>query len=308
MKKIMSLFVILISLPFSIFAKDITVAVSMSSFDDNFLTIVRNAIKTKADAQGGVVVQFEDAKTDVAQQIQQVENFVSQGVDVIILNPVDTKGVKPMIKLAESANIPLVFVNRKPEIELGENMAYVGSDSKLAGTLQMEAIAEKLGGKGNVYVLMGVLSSEATRDRTAGVEEIVAKYPDMKVIDKQTAKFQRKEAIDVVTDWVLSGEKIDAIASNNDEMAIGAIMALKQSGKTDVVIAGIDGTPDAIEFMKKGDLSLTIFQDAFGQGEGALDAALKLVKGEKTEKDILVPYQVITPENYQDFIDANKMK
>jgi inositol transport system substrate-binding protein len=257
-------------------------------------------------ADGNVSGQFEDAKGDIAQQIQQIENFVSQGVDAIILNPVDTQGVKPMIKLAEKAKIPLVFVNRKPEVALPAGMAYVGSDSKLAGKLQMEELAKLMNGKGNVMILMGELSSEATRDRTRGVEEVAANYPGIKIVDKQTAKFFRKEAVDVTTDWILSGQQIDAIASNNDEMAIGAILALKQAKKSGVLVAGVDGTPDALEFIKKGDLALSVFQDAKGQGEGAVQTAVQLVKGEKVESNVLIPYQLITQANYQQFADKNK--
>lgn len=255
---------------------------------------------------GNVSGQFEDAKGDIAQQIQQIENFVSQGVDAIILNPVDTQGVKPMIKLAESAKIPLVFVNRRPEVTLPAGMAYVGSDSKLAGKLQMEELAKLMNGKGNVMILMGELSNEATRDRTRGVEEVAAKYPGIKILDKQTAKWGRKEAVDITTDWVLTGQQIDAIASNNDEMAIGAILALKQAKKSGVLVAGVDGTPDALEFIKKGDLALSVFQDAKGQGEGAVQTAIQLVKGEKVESNVLIPYQLITKANYQEFADKNR--
>lgn len=283
-------------------AKELRVGVTMAYFDDNFLTLLRQSMQGKMTEEG-VKGQFEDAKGDIAQQIQQVENFVSQGVDAIIINPVDTQGVKPMIKLAHDAKIPLVFVNRHPEIAMPQGVAYVGSDSALAGRLQMEELANKLQGKGNVMILMGELSSEATRDRTKGVEEVAAKYPDIHIIDKQVAKFFRKEAVDVTTDWMLSGQKIDAIAANNDEMAIGAILALKQAKKPGVLIGGIDGTPDALEFIKKGDLSVSIFQDAKGQGIGAVDTTIKLIKGQPVESDVLIPYQVITKENYQDFMN-----
>ncbi|MFW2971338.1 sugar ABC transporter substrate-binding protein [Serratia marcescens] len=306
LKKLIAASVLMCMLPASVLAKDIKIGVSMAYFDDNFLTILRQSMQNKMKADGNVSGQFEDAKGDIAQQIQQIENFVSQGVDAIILNPVDTQGVKPMIKLAEKAKIPLVFVNRKPEVALPAGMAYVGSDSKLAGKLQMEELAKLMNGKGNVMILMGGLSSEATRDRTRGVEEVAANYPGIKIIDKQTAKFFRKEAVDVTTDWILSGQQIDAIASNNDEMAIGAILALKQAKKSGVLVAGVDGTPDALEFIKKGDLALSVFQDAKGQGEGAVQTAVQLVKGEKVESNVLIPYQLITQANYQQFADKNK--
>ncbi len=155
-------------------------------------------------------------------------------MDAIIVNPVDTNAVKPIMDQATKAGIPLVFVNRRPQAELTDKMAYVGSDSILAGRLQMEALAKAMNGKGNVAILLGDLANESTRDRTKGVEEVVAKYPNIKIVQKQTAKFTRNDAVDVVSNWMTSGEDIQAIASNNDEMAIGALQAL---GKTRTIFS-----------------------------------------------------------------------
>lgn len=116
----------------------------------------------------GVKSQIEDAKGDVSQQLQQVQNFIGQGMDAIIVNPVDTNAVKPIMDQATKAGIPLVFVNRRPQAELTDKMAYVGSDSILAGRLQMEALAKAMNGKGNVAILLGDLANESTRDRTKG--------------------------------------------------------------------------------------------------------------------------------------------
>jgi len=115
-------------LPAAAMAKDISVGVSMAVFDDNFLTIVRNAVQNEMK-KDGVKGQIEDAKGDVAQQLQQVQNFIGQGVDAIIVNPVDTDAVKPIIDQASKAGVALVFVNRKPQAQLGDKMAFVGSDS-----------------------------------------------------------------------------------------------------------------------------------------------------------------------------------
>lgn len=134
-------------------------------------------------------------------------------MDAIIVNPVDTNAVKPIMDQATKAGIPLVFVNRRPQAELTDKMAYVGSDSILAGRLQMEALAKAMNGKGNVAILLGDLANESTRDRTKGVEEVVAKYPNIKIVQKQTAKFTRNDAVDVVSNWMTSGEDIQAIAS-----------------------------------------------------------------------------------------------
>ena len=133
-------------LPAAVMAKDLSVGVSMALFDDNFLTILRTAMQKEMQKEG-VKSQVEDAKGDVAQQLQQVQNFIGQGVDAIIVNPVDTNAVKPIIDQATKAGIPLVFVNRRPQVPLTDKMAYVGSDSVLAGRLQMEALAKAMNGK-----------------------------------------------------------------------------------------------------------------------------------------------------------------
>ncbi len=251
-------------LPAVVMAKDVSIGVSMALFDDNFLTILRTSMQ-KEMKKDGVKSQIEDAKGDVSQQLQQVQNFIGQGVDAIIVNPVDTNAVKPIMDQATKAGIPLVFVNRRPQAELTDKMAYVGSDSILAGRLQMEALAKAMNGKGNVAILLGDLANESTRDRTKGVEEVVAKYPNIKIVQKQTAKFTRNDAVDVVSNWMTSGEDIQAIASNNDEMAIGALQALGKN-PNHILIAGVDGTPDALQMLKSGKMIATIFQDAKGQG------------------------------------------
>lgn len=305
LNKRLSALALLCLLPVSVLARDLTIGVTMDHFDDNFQTILRQAMQKRINDVGGVKGQFEDAKGDSAQQLQQVESFIGQGVDAIIVTPTDTQAMKPIVARAKSAGIPLVFVNRRPEVPLLDGMAYVGSDPRLAGKMQMEALAKQMNGKGNVFILMGNLSGEDTRERTKGVEEVAATLPGIKILDKQTALFFRKEANDVTTNWLLTGQKIDAIVANNDEMAIGAILALGQMKKKDVLVAGIDGTPDALQFIRQGNLNLTVFQDASGQDNGAVDAAISLLKGQKVEKQTFIPYQLITHDNYQQFAQRN---
>jgi len=292
---------------FSVQAKEMKVGVALANFDLNFISILRSqmALELKKEDLDG---QFVDAKGDVALQAQQVDDFINQGVDAIILNPVDTQGVKPMMNAASSAGIPLIFVNRKPEVKLPTGMAYVGSDSALGGEMEMEALAKKMQYKGNVAILMGALSNEEARERTRATEAVIAKYKEMKVVEKQTAKWQRNEAVDVVSSWLLNGTPINAIAANNDEMAIGAIMALNQAGNKDILVAGIDGTPDGVKFVQSGRMTLTIFQDARGQATGAVKVARALLDKKKVETYNWIPYKTITPENYQQFKNAGQSR
>ncbi|ODL83911.1 substrate-binding domain-containing protein [Serratia marcescens] len=286
-------------------AKNYQVGVALANFDLNFVSILRSQMARELAAQQ-LQGQFVDAKGDVALQVQQVDDLINQGVDAIILNPVDTQGVQPMIAAAKRAAIPLIFVNRKPEVPLSGATAYVGSDSALSGRLQMEALAKKMNYRGNVAILMGALSNEETRERTRAVEAVIAKHKELKVVEKQTAKWQRNEAVDVVSGWLLNGVPIDAIAANNDEMAIGAIMALKQAKKNGVRVAGIDGTPDGLQFIKNGDLAVTIFQDAKAQAIGAVQVTRAMLDHAKTESYNWVPYATVTRENYPQFAQMNQ--
>lgn len=284
------------------FAKT-TIGVTMSSFDDNFLTYLREAMAAEAKAKG-VDIQFEDGQKDVVKQISQVENFIAQKVDVMIVNPIDSAATRNITEKAMKAGIKLIYVNRLPEEKLPEGVVYVGSDENVSGKMQGEYLAKKLNGKGNVAIMMGELSTEAARTRTKGVKAVFAQYPDIKIVEEQTANWQRAEGMNLMSNWITTGKKIDAVASNNDEMAIGAIMALQQAGVAPgkVLVGGVDATPDALVEMKKGTMAVTVFQDAKGQGTSAIDTAVKMVNGEKTEQFVMTPFQLVTPENYKDFM------
>ncbi len=280
-----------------------TIGVTMDKFDDNFLTSVRNAIDAEAKAKG-VTVQDEDANDDTGKQISQIQNFIAQKVDAIIVNPVDTSATPKMTQLAAAAKIPLVYVNRKPEDkELPPGVAFVGSNEKVSGTLEGEALAQCLHDKGNIVIMEGQLSNNAALDRTADIEEVMKKHPDVKIIEKQTAEWDRNKAIDLMNNWITSGDKINGVASNNDEMAIGAILALKQAGidpKT-MCVGGVDATADGLAEIANGNLYVTVFQNSKGQGKGAIDTALALIKGDKVPSTVDVPFEKVTKDNYKQY-------
>lgn len=292
-------------LPASAFAQTPSIGVSLSAFD-TFLTIVRSGMAKEAENQK-VKIQFEDANNDVGRQVSQVENFIAQRVSAIVVNPVDTAATKRISAAARKAGIPLVYVNRKPDEKMGNGTVFVGSDSLVAGRLQMEELARRLNGKGNVAIMVGALSSDAAIDRTKGVKEVAKKFPGIKIVEEQVADFDRKKGIDLMAKWLSAGVKIDAIAANNDEMALGALIAMKQakvSPKT-VLVAGVDATPDALSSMKSNELALTVFQDAKGQGTGAVQAAMKMVKKEKLPDMNMIPYELVVQDNIAKYISKN---
>lgn len=289
-----------------------TIGVSISNFDDNFLTILREAIATSADEREGVTVQFLDGRREVGRQLDQVNNFAAEGVDGIIIAPVDSAATTPMTQAAERAGIPVVYVNNLPaDLEaLPPNQVFVGSRETDAGRLQGEEICRQLQETGveqaQAVILMGDLSNQATRARTDSAKEAFA-TPEcsfIEVTDEQTAVWQRTLASDLMTNWISAGVQPDAVVANNDEMAIGAILAMQSAGIDlgNVVVGGVDATPDALLAMAAGELDVTVFQNAAGQGQGALDAVLALIAGEDVPRETWVPFELVTPENFREYV------
>lgn len=284
-------------------AAPVKVGVSIANFDDTFLTYMMDGMKAYAKAHSSEVeITFTDAKEDMAKQLDQVENFIVQKKDAIIIVPVDTSATAPMTKNIVGKNIKAVYVNRNPG-NLPDGAYYVGSEEIVAGRLQMEFLGEKLKGKGNVAILMGKLDNEGALKRTAGNEEVQKnKYPGIKILDKQTGLWQRNEGLAKTEDWLNRfGKDLNAILCNNDDMALGAIQALKDKKRTDIVVVGVDATPDALTSVGKGELAATVFQDAAGQGGGGVEVALKAAKGEKVQKETWIPFKLVTPENLSQF-------
>jgi inositol transport system substrate-binding protein len=288
-----------------------TVGVSMALFDDNFLTVLRNGMQDYAKTLDGVTLQVEDAQNDVAKQQSQIQNFIAAGVDAIVVNPVDTDATAAMSKIAADAGIPLVYVNREPiNIDtLPEKQAFVASNEMESGTLETQEVCKLLGGKGKAVVMMGELSNQAARMRTKDVHDVLATdaCKGITIVEEQTANWSRTQGADLMTNWLSAGLEFDAVIANNDEMAIGAIQALKAAGRPmdKVVVGGVDATQDALAAMAAGDLDVTVFQNAAGQGKGALDAALKFARGETVEKKVYIPFELVTPANLKDYQAKN---
>ncbi|RON49995.1 sugar ABC transporter substrate-binding protein [Pseudomonas frederiksbergensis] len=284
---------------------DMKIGVSMSQFDDTWLTYLRESMDKKAKSYpDGVQLQFEDARSDVVKQLSQVENFISQKVDAIVVNPVDTAATRKITEAAVKAGIPLVYVNRRPDdLKLPKGVVTVASNDLEAGEMQMQYLADKMGGKGDIVILLGDLANNSTTNRTKGVKEVLAKYPNIKIEQEQTGTWLRDKGMTLVNDWLTQGRKFDAVVANNDEMAIGAAMALSQAGKAkgEVLIAGVDGTPDGLNAIKKGNMTVSVFQDAKGQADGSIDTAVKMAKNEPVEQNVWVPYRLITPQNVDTF-------
>lgn len=288
------------------------VGITIARSDSAFLTILRNGMQDQAAKLDGVTVQVEDAQNDTSRQLDQVQNFVSSGVDAIIVVAVDGDSTPALTKMATDAGIPIVYANHPPADvdKLPETAAFVGSNEIDSGTLETKEVCRLLGGKGAAYVLMGPLNNHSSLTRTKDIHDVIAtdECKGMSVIEEQSANWDRLEAANIMTNWLSTGREFNAIIANNDEMAIGAIQAMTAAGvdMSKVVVGGIDATPDGLAAMAAGDLDVTVFQNAIAQGAAAMDAAVALSRDQKTARQIWVPFELVTPENMKDYATANQ--
>ena len=186
--------------------------------------------------------------------------------------------------------------------------AYIGSDVVVGGELEMGYLAELCGGKGNVAIIMGEPDQEGTIGRTQGYMNIMQKYPDMKEIVRGTSHWQRSQAQSLIENWLQAKKDFNIVAANDDEGAIGAILGM-QSQNVDpkpYFIGGIDGTTDGLDVMNQGLLDCTVYQDARGQGKGSVDAAVDILQGKEVPDIIWIPYELVTPKDYETYMEKWK--
>ncbi|MBY3560245.1 substrate-binding domain-containing protein [Rhizobium laguerreae] len=288
-----------------------TIGVSMSDLD-KFRTALLNGVVSHGQTISGLKLVTESAKGDNELQKQQVQKLIADKVDAIILAVSDGDLGPQMTKMAADAGIPLVYINNVPSnlLDLPDNQVVVASNEKESGTLETKQVCALLKGKGRVVVLMGEPFHAAARARTQDISDVIA-TPDCKglqIVERQAAYWSSDYADQQMQEWLSAGVKFDAVIANNDEMALGAIRAMKKNNTPmkDVVVAGVDATDDALAAMVAGDLDVTILQSAVGQGAAAVDAAVKLIRKEKVPRENNVPFELVTPENIATYLPKSQ--
>ena len=279
----------------------IVVGASMLSLQSEFVVNVKDAMENEAKKQQ-IKLIVNDAQRTAEKQVQQIESFISQKVDAIILNPCEVEASSPAVEKARAAGIPVINVNSETTAKPD---GFVGSRDEESAEIAMEHIAGLLKSKGNIVILDGYMGQAAQLKRAAGAKTILDKYPDIKVLAEQTAEWDRAKAMSLMENWIQSyGDKINAVFAHNDEMGMGALQALEQAKmKEKVIVVSIDAIADALQAVKNGRLDATVFQDANGQGAGAVNMAVKMAKKEPVENaDIYIPFQLVTKENADKFI------
>lgn len=310
--------------------KTYEVGVAIYKFDDNFMTLYREELdayfKQLSEKTGNkYVLDIQDGKQDQATQTEQINTFIAQGKDVILANLVDPTAAGSIINSARSADIPVVFINREPEVAELEiwpgKTTYVGADATQSGTFQGEIIAatESKGdingdGKVQYITLFGDPANVDAQQRTtysvkaldaAGIKREALAEPYLANWD--TAKGQE------VTAAALEqfGDKLEVVFANNDGMAVGAVTAIKAAGRTvgkDILVVGVDAIPDAMELLAKGELTGTVLNDHFNQSHTAANVAVELMEGKEVSPYYWVDYVKVTKEADSELKEAEAKK
>lgn len=263
---------------------------------DVFPMSVKNSFLNAAKADSNLDIRFSDANLDVSKQLDQIDNFIAQKVNAIVIVPVDYQGIVPGVEKANQAGIPVISLNIQ---SAGGKYTFVGSKNYDAGHLQGEFMLKKLQKNAKVLYLQGTPGLYHSKERLQGfTDAFLAKRPDVKVLSNLSGNYSRAEGMKIAEDWVQKFPQFDAIVAANDQMALGALQALKTAGRQKgVMISGIDGTADAMNAIAAGEMSQTIFQNAKGQADAAFKVIEGIKKGQTPPREVIVSFESIDKEN-----------
>ncbi len=272
------------------------VTIGVSVYDmSSFVSQGKEGIDAYA-AANNINVLWNSANLDVSTQANQIDQFINQKVDAILVNPVQAGSLEPQVASAQAAGIPFVDVNASLKNDNLEGS--VQPDDVAAGAQEAQMMADELGGKGNVVILQGPLGGSGEIDRGKGIDQVLAKYPDIKVLAKDTANWKRDESVNKMKNWISAfGDKIDGVISQNDDMGLGALQALKEANKSGIPIVGIDGIEDGLKAVQNGDFIGTSLQHGTLEMATGLAVAAKLARGEEVDAKPVYVMPAITKDN-----------
>lgn len=259
-----------------------------------------DSFQKKAESEG-LKVEVRDAKGDSSVQIDQFKEALDNGAGEIVLLPMDTDTLVPFIQKAREQGVFVTRLNR----DINDKDVYGAiSDDREAGRMQGEYMAKNLPQGANIVYLMGESANKGAQDRYEGFKEAcLDKRKDVTLLAMEDGDWSEANGLKIMSLWLRLYPKIDGVVGCNDDMALGAIRALKDAGRLDgVLITGVDATDAALKAVQEGTLGQTVKQDAAGQGEGAVTMILNFIQGNTPKENIIVPYQSITKDNVAQYV------
>jgi ribose transport system substrate-binding protein len=275
----------------------ITIGLALSTLQNPFFVTIRDAARQAASSRDATL-QISDGRDDASKQVNDIQDMITRGVDVLIINPVDSDAVVTSVKAANDADIPVITVDRAANG--GDVASHIASDNVSGGKQAAEYLFKQLGGKGTVAELEGIPGTSAARDRGKGFQEALSGASGIKLVSKQTANFDRNQGFNVAQNIFQANPDLDGLFAQNDEMALGAVRAAKQGGKN-VKIMGFDAIPDAIKAIEAGDMVGTIAQQPALMGKRSVETAVKIADDESVPKTQPVPIKLVTKANAAQF-------
>lgn len=273
--------------------KDLKIGLSLSTLNNPFFVSVKDGAKKLADKEGAQLIVL-DARDDATTQANNISDFIQQGVDIILVNPVDSNAISTSVSAANEAGIPVIALDRNSEG--GKLLTIVASDNVKGGEMAANYLIEQIGKSANVVQLEGIPGASATNERGSGFNNIAKK--DLKIVSSQTADFDRAKGLTVMENILQANPDIKGVFCQNDEMALGALEAISNVGKKDSIkIIGFDGTEGAIQSIKEGKLDATIAQQPDKIGELGMKAAFDYFNGEKIPEKISSPLKLVTKDS-----------
>lgn len=274
------------------------IGLSISTLNNPFFVTLRNGAQQAANKEGAKLI-IADAQDDAATQQDDVQNFVTQQVDAILINPVDSEAVVPAVQAANQANIPVIALDRGASG--GKLETLIASDNVEGGRIAAKELIQ-LVGSGPVAQLEGIPGTSPTRDRGQGFEEVINAQDAVQLVSSQTANFLRTEGLNVTENILQSNPGIKGIFAQNDEMALGAVQALGGSAGEEVKVVGFDAIEDALSAIQDGTMNATVAQQPAEIGSLGVENAISVINDESVEENIPVEVQLVTPENVSEFL------
>jgi ribose transport system substrate-binding protein len=276
------------------------IGLSLSTLGNPFFVTLQEGAQGAADEAGAELI-VADAQDDAQTQADDVQNFITQQVDVIVVNPVDSAAIVPSVEAANQAGIPVVTVDRASEG--GEIAAHIASDNVQGGRTAGEFLFEEIGGQGNVAQLEGIAGTSAAQERGQGFQEALDEATGVELVATQTANFDRDEGFTVAQNIFQANPDLAGLFAQNDEMALGAVEAAREAGTLeDLVIVGFDAIDDALTAIEDGDMEGTIAQQPSEMGRLSVEAAAGIAAGEEVEEETLIEVLLVTADNVEEFV------
>jgi ABC-type sugar transport system substrate-binding protein len=275
--------------------------------NNNPWRIAQTESMRNAAEENGVEIVITDAQSNTPKQVSDIQDMIAQGVDVLFIPPREEQGLEPALQSAHEAGVPVFLVDREANAEICEDyISFMGSNFVEQGERAAEWLVEATNGKAKVAELQGTVGASVTADRGEGFKSVIDENSGMEIVASQSGNFNRAEGQNV-TEQILGGNPdLDAVYAHNDEMAIGAIQALKDAGRKpgeDVTVVSVDGTRDALQAIIDGELGATVETNP-RFGPLAFDTAERFLSGEQIPTKITVQDRLFDKSNAAQFIDS----